>query len=148
MIRATRPSSPLTLLDEYVHVLRRLLAGDGRDRVPIRDAGPDTSPDSNGVPLAQPCASPAATKPFEFIGYREMRAHIESGKPLPETIAAIAQATRHYAKRQLTWFRKEPGVHWFSGFGDAPEILAAASAEIAQYLAGDAAPPLAPLAKY
>ena len=48
----------------------------------------------------------------------------------------------------LTWFRKEPGVHWFSGFGDQPEIVAAVAAEISQYLAGDAAPPLAPPAKY
>jgi tRNA dimethylallyltransferase len=31
---------------------------------------------------------------------------------------AIQQATRRYAKRQITWFRKEPGVRWFSGFGD------------------------------
>ncbi len=97
--------------------------------------GPLGSPDTDEVPLAQPCASPAATKPFEFIGYREMRAHIESGKPLPETIAAIAQATRRYAKRQLTWFRKEPGVHWFSGFGDEPEIVEAVTAEVERYLA-------------
>ena len=115
---------------------------------PIRDAGPDTSPDSNGVPLAQPGAFPVATKPFEFIGYRELRAHIESAKPLPETIAAIAQATRHYAKRQLTWFRKEPGVHWFAGFGDDPEIVAAVAAEVVRYLANDVAPPVTSLAKY
>ena len=88
------------------------------------------------------------TKPFDFIGYHEMRAHIESGTPLPETIAAIAQSTRRYAKRQLTWFRKEPGVHWFSGFGDDPEIVAAVAAEIAQYLASNAPPPVTPLAKY
>jgi tRNA dimethylallyltransferase len=124
--------------------------------VPILDAGPDSGrntnppggPDTDEVPLTQPAASPAVTKPFEFIGYREMRAHIESGKPLPETIAAIAQATRRYAKRQLTWFRKEPGVHWFSGFGDEPEIAAAVAAEIARYLASNAAPPVTPLAKY
>jgi tRNA dimethylallyltransferase len=124
--------------------------------VPILDAGPDSGrntgplggPDTDEVPLTKPAASPALTKPFEFIGYREMRAHIESGKPLPETIAAIAQATRRYAKRQLTWFRKEPGVQWFSGFGDDPEIAAAVAAEIARYLASNAAPPVTPLAKY
>ena len=67
---------------------------------------------------------------------------------MPPTIAAIAQATRRYAKRQLTWFRKEPGVHWFSGFGDEPEIVAAVAAEIAQYLASNPSPPITPLAKY
>lgn len=112
--------------------------------VPILDTGPDTG----GIPRTQPAASPAVTKPFEFIGYREMRAHIESGTPLPETIAAIAQATRRYAKRQLTWFRKEPDVHWFAGFGDDPEIIAAVAAETARYLANTTAPPVIPVAKY
>ena len=36
--------------------------------------------------------------------------------------AAIQQATRRYAKRQLTWFRKEPGVHWLTGFGDDANV--------------------------
>ena len=39
---------------------------------------------------------------------------------------AIAQATRRYAKRQMTWFRKEPLVEWLPGFGDDPAVLAAA----------------------
>jgi tRNA dimethylallyltransferase len=29
---------------------------------------------------------------------------------------------RHYAKRQMTWFRREPNVEWFSGFGDEPRV--------------------------
>ena len=57
-------------------------------------------------------------KPFDFIGYRELRAVLRGETPLKEATEAIQQATRRYAKRQLTWFRKEPGVHWFSGFGD------------------------------
>ena len=75
-------------------------------------------------------APPAAKKPFEFIGYRELRAHLEQATPLAEAGKAIAQATRRYAKRQLTWFRKEAGVHWFPGFGDDPKIFAAVAAEI------------------
>jgi len=76
----------------------------------------------------------ASAKPFEFIGYRELRAHLESGKPLAQTIEAIAQATRRYAKRQLTWFRKEPGVEWFAGFGDDTEIVSAVSSRVARHL--------------
>ena len=57
-------------------------------------------------------------KPFDFIGYRELRAVLRGETTLKEATEAIQQATRRYAKRQLTWFRKEPGVHWFSGFGD------------------------------
>lgn len=69
--------------------------------------------------------APKSAKPFEFIGYRELRAHAETGQPLSNTVEAVAQATRRYAKRQLTWFRQEPGVQWFADFGDVPETLSA-----------------------
>jgi tRNA dimethylallyltransferase len=72
--------------------------------------------------------APATAKPFEFIGYRELRAHAEAGTPLSGTVEAIAQATRHYAKRQLTWFRRESGVQWFTDFGDSAETLSASLA--------------------
>ena len=57
-------------------------------------------------------------KPLDFIGYREWRAVLRG--EIAEEVAhiAIQQATRRYGKRQLTWFRKEQGVRWFSGFGD------------------------------
>jgi len=53
------------------------------------------------------------SKPFDFIGYRELRAVLRSEMTVEEARRAIQQATRRYAKRQLTWFRKELGVHWF-----------------------------------
>ena len=62
-------------------------------------------------------------KPFEFIGYRELRDQVETGESLPQVAAVIAQATRRYAKRQLTWFGREADVRWFPGFGEAPETL-------------------------
>ncbi len=65
---------------------------------------------------------PATAKPFSFIGYGELRAHLEGKNDLPKVVAAIQQATRRYAKRQLTWFRKEPNVKWFEGFGDEPGL--------------------------
>ena len=55
---------------------------------------------------------PHSAKPFDFIGYSELRAHHEGTITLAAAKKAISQATRHYAKRQLTWFRKEPLVHW------------------------------------
>jgi tRNA dimethylallyltransferase len=61
-------------------------------------------------------------KPFDFIGYREMRAVLRDEMTMEQARAAIQQATRRYAKRQLTWFRKEPGVHWCEGFGDDPQV--------------------------
>jgi len=63
-----------------------------------------------------------AAKPFDFIGYRELRFVLRGELSLPEAREAIQQATRRYAKRQITWFRKEAGVQWFSGFGDEPGL--------------------------
>ncbi len=57
-------------------------------------------------------------RPFDFIGYRELRAVLRGEITLEQARGAIQQATRQYAKRQLTWFRREQGVRWFSGFGD------------------------------
>lgn len=65
-------------------------------------------------------------KPFDFIGYRELRACLEGAIGLDDAVARIEQATRHYAKRQLTWFRKVPDVRWFEGFGDDAAIQTAA----------------------
>ena len=62
------------------------------------------------------------SKPFDFIGYRELRAVLRNEIPLQQAREAIHQATRRYAKRQLTWFRKEADVQWFSGFGDDTEL--------------------------
>lgn len=69
--------------------------------------------------------SPEA-KPFQFIGYSELLRHVEGQLDRRAAVAQIRQATRQFAKRQITWFRKEPDVHWLPGFGDDPEILAAA----------------------
>ena len=60
---------------------------------------------------------PADAKPFDFIGYRELRAVLNGELKLEEAKSAIQQATRRYAKRQLTWFRRDAHIHWLSGFG-------------------------------
>src|SRR5262249_39428133 len=65
---------------------------------------------------------PVDAKPFDFIGYRELRAVLQSEMTLEEARAAIQQATRRYAQRQLTWFRRAPQIHWLPGFGHDPGI--------------------------
>jgi tRNA dimethylallyltransferase len=65
---------------------------------------------------------PENAKPFDFIGYRKLREVARGEKKLEDARAAIQQATRQYAKRQLTWFRKDPSVHWLTGFGDDPRV--------------------------
>ena len=69
-------------------------------------------------------------KAFDFIGYCELRAVLRGETTIEQARSAIQQATRRYAKRQLTWFRKEPNVHWFFGFGDDPQIQNAALARL------------------
>jgi tRNA dimethylallyltransferase len=71
---------------------------------------------------------PSDAKPFQFIGYSQLRDHLAGGLSEKDAVHQIQQATRRFAKRQLTWFRKESGVHWLAGFGDQPEISAAALA--------------------
>ena len=65
---------------------------------------------------------PADAKPFDSIGYRELRAVLNGEMKLEEAQAAIQQATRRYAKRQLTWFRRDVQIHWLSGFGQDAAI--------------------------
>jgi len=73
---------------------------------------------------------PADAKPFQFIGYAELRAHLAGVVDLETAVRAIQQATRRYAKRQITWFRREKSVQWFPGFGDDAAIVEKASAAL------------------
>jgi len=73
-------------------------------------------------------------KPFQFIGYSDLRAHLEGRITLTAAVANIQQSTRRFAKRQLTWFRREADVHWLDAFGDADETSAAALDHIAARL--------------
>jgi tRNA dimethylallyltransferase len=57
-------------------------------------------------------------KIFDFIGYREMLAAVRGELTMEKARAAIQVATRHYAKRQMTWFRRDKSIRWFAGPGD------------------------------
>ncbi len=74
-------------------------------------------------------------KPFNFIGYRELRSHLRGEITLDAARAIIQQGTRQYAKRQLTWFRREQNVHWVAGFGEDSAIQAAVRDWLAAQLA-------------
>jgi tRNA dimethylallyltransferase len=65
-------------------------------------------------------------KPFQFIGYAELRACLEGALGQDAAIKEIQQSTRQFAKRQITWFRREEQVEWLTGFGDEPDIQTAA----------------------
>jgi tRNA dimethylallyltransferase len=65
-------------------------------------------------------------KALDSLGYRQALAVLSGGMNQSEAIADAQQGHRNYAKRQMTWFRREPDVHWLAGFGDQAEMLKAA----------------------
>lgn len=66
---------------------------------------------------------PAGAKALESIGYRESLLHIDGKLTLAEAVANTQIATRQYAKRQRTWFRRETGFHWLPEFGNHPQTI-------------------------
>jgi tRNA dimethylallyltransferase len=56
------------------------------------------------------------------LGYKQAVQFIRGECDEPSAIAAAQQGHRNYAKRQMTWFRREPDVHWLHGFGDEVEV--------------------------
>lgn len=62
------------------------------------------------------------SKPFESLGYKEVLLVMAAQLDREQALEAAQIATRHYAKRQLTWFRRESGMTWFEGFGDEPAV--------------------------
>ena len=59
---------------------------------------------SSGIP--EKCTA------LQAIGYKEFVAYLNGGCTLEDAAALVQQASRRYAKRQLTWFRRNPGIHW------------------------------------
>ena len=49
---------------------------------------------------------------LQTVGYRELLDHLNGEISLPEAIARIKTNTRHYAKRQMTWFKKDKEYEW------------------------------------
>ena len=61
-------------------------------------------------------------KPFESLGYKQALQVLEGRSTLEQALHSTQLETRQYAKRQVTWFRKEPDVQWLEGFGDNLEL--------------------------
>jgi tRNA dimethylallyltransferase len=64
-----------------------------------------------------------AARPLETIGYKQAVQLLRGELDLKHAIAAVQQAHRNYAKRQMTWFRREPEVEWIAGFGDEAGVV-------------------------
>ncbi|MBM3804780.1 MAG: tRNA (adenosine(37)-N6)-dimethylallyltransferase MiaA [Acidimicrobiia bacterium] len=77
----------------------------------------------------------AGVKPLESIGYAQAAAFLRGEIDLPEAIALTQRQTRNYAKRQLTWFRRDKGIAWLEGFGSDPSVRDAATTLVTRFLA-------------
>lgn len=78
-----------------------------------------------------------AARPLASLGYKQAMQFLRGEIDLKLAIWATQQAHRNYAKRQLTWFRREPDVHWLRGFGDEQAIQEQAVAVVREQLAAD-----------
>ena len=59
---------------------------------------------------------------FKAIGYRELVRYLADELSLAEAERQTVRATVQYAKRQMTWFKREEGVRWFAGWGEDPDL--------------------------
>jgi len=66
-------------------------------------------------------------KALDSLGYRQALAVLDGTLSEEAAVAAAQQGHRNYAKRQMTWFRREPEVHWTEDFGDGQETQRAAA---------------------
>jgi tRNA dimethylallyltransferase len=78
--------------------------------------------------------SPAA-KPFESHGYRQAVQLLHGELNAKEALFYAQRNTRNYAKRQMTWFRKEQDMEWLKGFGEEAHIQSAAVERVRKFLA-------------
>jgi tRNA dimethylallyltransferase len=66
---------------------------------------------------------PPDSKALQSHGYRQAVQIIQGTLDPAEALYYARRDTRRYAKRQWTWFRRDPEVHWLRGFGEDPELL-------------------------
>jgi tRNA dimethylallyltransferase len=73
-------------------------------------------------------------KALDSLGYRQAMAVLSGTSNMEQAVKAAQQGHRNYAKRQFTWFRREPEVNWITGFGDNTETQREAANLVQQNL--------------
>lgn len=76
----------------------------------------------------------ATCKPFESHGYKQALQLLRNELTPKEALFYAQRNTRRYAKRQVTWFRRESALEWLKGFGDDPAVRDAALARVRKFL--------------
>jgi tRNA dimethylallyltransferase len=77
--------------------------------------------------LLRHCGPQKTVTALNSLGYKQAAQFIRGELTRDQAIAAAQQGHRNYAKRQMTWFRREPDVVWLEGLGDDPAIVAKAA---------------------
>jgi tRNA dimethylallyltransferase len=75
-------------------------------------------------------------KALDSLGYRQALRVLRDSWTSEKAVRAAQQGHRNYAKRQMTWFRREPEVQWIAGFGDEAETVGEAAKMVESALAG------------
>ncbi|MGO9273479.1 MAG: tRNA (adenosine(37)-N6)-dimethylallyltransferase MiaA [Terriglobia bacterium] len=107
------PESREGLLDE----VRAALSGEGPET-----SGPGNETLRPEFRRAERIVGTGVGKPLEALGYRQACALVRGEITMEVAVRDTQTATRQYAKRQMTWFRREDDVTWFRGFGDDSEV--------------------------
>jgi tRNA dimethylallyltransferase len=71
---------------------------------------------------------PETARPFGGLVYRQALEHLHGARNEADTRELITRENRHYARRQLIWFRKEPNLVWIPVSGESPVAFAAVDA--------------------
>jgi tRNA dimethylallyltransferase len=74
-----------------------------------------------------------AAGPLSSLGYKQAVQVLRGELTREQALQAAQQAHRNYAKRQMTWFRREPEVRWLRGFGDDVQIQESAAAWVSRF---------------
>jgi tRNA dimethylallyltransferase len=77
---------------------------------------------------------PQKAHAFKAIGYRQAVSYLNGKLTIPQAIEETQKESRHYAKRQLTWFRSDPEIHWLNGQLDGAGLRGSAIRLISDWL--------------
>jgi tRNA dimethylallyltransferase len=67
----------------------------------------------------------------QALGYRELASHVEDAVPLDDALDLAVRRTRRFARRQASWFGRDPRIRWLDAAGDPAALLGALEAEVA-----------------
>lgn len=107
-----RPFSSYRSEWESTPTLRGVILTREREDLAARIAARTEAMFAEGVIAEVAAVGPLSLTAAQMLGLREIRAHLASELSRAACLAALALATRQYAKRQLTWFRRERGFQW------------------------------------